>query len=435
MKTIVEFFMCFLTHIVDIIVFSKLVDQKTKINIKVIFFIIIFSLIDFFIVLKSGDFLRPIITNLITFILLELIYKKTVSKTIIGTVFVFLGYVIPELIVIIIFYGILNVNENFIFNNPIGILISNISIIIIYLSLINIKKLTKVINRIIEWYDDKRIINTIINTLFAIILCFALIYNISHDYVNNINDIALIMLILIGMVLFISGFFKEKSFNIKLEEDNVALVKYSKIYKDEVNSKGKLLHEYNNQLLMLKGMLKNKKINEANTFVNTLLDKYENTCENDWIYKLEKLPNSYINDYITLKIAEMYNEGIVVLLEIDEDLNDDLIWKNAYKYIQEFTQILGVIFDNALQATKLLEDKQIIIEIKNNEDNIEFDISNTYSSNIDFEVVFNEGYSTKGNDHGYGLSLVKDIINNNNNFMNEREINGKFYVQKVSIKK
>ena len=435
MKIIVEFAVCLLTHILDVIVFSKIINQKTKINIKIILFIIIFSLIDFFIGLNSVGVLKSIVTNIITFMLLKLIYKKTISKTIIGTVFVFLGYVIPELLVILIFYGALNVNESFILINPVGILLSNLSIFIFYLILINIKKITKLVNRIIEWYDDKKIVNTAINTLLVIVLCFTLLNNLSHDYVKNINDMATIMITIIGMIIFISGFFKEKSFNIKLEEDNDALVKYSKIYKDEVNSKGKLLHEYNNQLLMLKGMLKNKKINEANTFVNTLLDKYENTSENDWIFKLEKLPDSYINDYITLKIAEMNNEGITVVLEIDEDLKDDLIWTNAYKYIQEFTQILGVIFDNATQATKLLEEKQIIIEIKNNSDNIEFDVSNTYSPNIDFEIVFNEGYSSKGSDHGYGLSLVKDIINNNSVFTNEREINGKFYVQKVSIKK
>ena len=60
-------------------------------------------------------------------------------------------------------------------------------------------------------------------------------------------------------------------------------------------------------------------------------------------------------------------------------------------------------------------------------------ISNTYKGRIDLENMYNRGYTTKENGHGYGLSLVKEILNKNKKFKNEKSICGNVFIQKIKL--
>ena len=98
-------------------------------------------------------------------------------------------------------------------------------------------------------------------------------------------------------------------------------------------------------------------------------------------------------------------------------------------------QILGVYLDNAIEAAEKASDKQIVIEFVNEKDNIRFSLSNSYNGSIKFDEIDKEGYSTKGKGRGVGLALVNEIIAGNSLLKQTREINGKFFVQNLYIKK
>ena len=64
-----------------------------------------------------------------------------------------------------------------------------------------------------------------------------------------------------------------------------------------------------------------------------------------------------------------------------------------------------------------------------------FSLSNNYKDKINISEVDMKGYTTKGFGHGYGLSLVKDILSKNDVLTQKRELNGIYFVQKLYIKK
>lgn len=86
--------------------------------------------------------------------------------------------------------------------------------------------------------------------------------------------------------------------------------------------------------------------------------------------------------------------------------------------IYEFARILGILLDNAIEASCECEEKTINItfrnDIKNNRQLIT--IENTYNNkDIDTEKIFEKGISQKENHTGLGLWEVRKILKKNNN--------------------
>ena len=285
----------------------------------------------------------------------------------------------------------------------------------------------------INWCDNNRIIKLVINSLLLLALCYLIISSVA--LIKEIQNYgALFLIILLNIIIFVIGFFNEKSNNNQLTIKYDNLLDYVKDYELEVVEKGKAIHEHKNQLAVIDDMIlkSNKKLKE---YVSEKLDKVSKLDDNVWLEKLTNLPTGGTKGLVYLKIKKMLDNNISIYVEIDDALKTKNKWNNVSKYLEDYTRILGVYLDNAIEASIESKDKQIIIEFIDNEDNIEFILSNTYKGRINVEEIDKEKYSTKGKGRGYGLSLVKDIVEKNKLISQSREINGKFYVQKLFIKK
>jgi two-component system sensor histidine kinase AgrC len=67
------------------------------------------------------------------------------------------------------------------------------------------------------------------------------------------------------------------------------------------------------------------------------------------------------------------------------------------------------------------------------DDNINIILANTFK-NINLDELEEKGYSTKGENRGIGLYLVKEIIKHSNTIKKETSIINNFFVQKIIIK-
>ena len=85
------------------------------------------------------------------------------------------------------------------------------------------------------------------------------------------------------------------------------------------------------------------------------------------------------------------------------DLDEDLVIK--------ICKILGVFLDNAIEAVKGLKKKQIAVEMYAIDNDLCIDITNNFKGNLDINKISEAKYTTKGDGHGYGLTLVNQIIN------------------------
>jgi len=433
LEVVSSFIIYFITHLLDCSVFSKLIGTKFKIDIKFIVLISIFSFLNIYAGLQYGSLVKLIITNLITFILFLLIYKQTMYKTLIGTIFTFIGVVLSESFFSVIAFEIFNINTISFMNSLFGLIVINFSIFIIYLLIFKIKFVVSFISKIMKWYEESKLLNLISLFIIVISICYVIGYKIIFD-IFALNITFLLFNILVGIIIFIGGYFKEKSSNNKLTIEYDQLLDYVKTYEEEVVDKSKKQHEYKNQLIIIDDMIP-KTNRKAKDYLKKVLNNVEDITDNDWLVKLKNLPSGGIKGLVHFKIKKMIENKISVYIDVDKKLSKKDNWVNVDKNLEDVSRILGVYLDNAIEAASKAKDKQIIIEFINGEDSIEFVLSNSYSGNISFAELDKEGYSTKGKNRGVGLSLVKDIIKNNKLLEQSREINGKFYVQKLYIKK
>ena len=155
------------------------------------------------------------------------------------------------------------------------------------------------------------------------------------------------------------------------------------------------------------------------------------------VNNLESLnPNSINSTAVYSVLANKYykadNLGIKISLESFIDFN------NLYMGIYEFTRILGILMDNAIEATSECDNKYIHVEIRNDfsRNRQLLIIENTYKNiDVDIEKIYEKGYSTKPHNTGLGLWEVENILKKHKNITRFTSKDDKLFKQQIEIYK
>ena len=219
-------------------------------------------------------------------------------------------------------------------------------------------------------------------------------------YFNRTNFVILIMLVII-----VYYFFRNKS----LKKKYNLLFKCVEDYEKIIDDQGMKNHEYNNQLLVLKGYIDNKK--ELNEYLNTIILDHK-TGQNYKIRQLSIFPNSGIKELIYNKILKMKEMNIKSYVYVTEEFRDEFVKFNL-NMNRDLSKLLGVFIDNAIDASNQSNKKEVVLDFKKEGNYIICKISNTYKDDIDVSLLEKHGYTSKGIGHGFGLQIVRDIIKHN----------------------
>ena len=341
--------------------------------------------------------------------------------TIVYEIFVF----IIEIILSIVFVSLtnLNLNENY----PLLTLIFSIidSLLIYLISRIKfINKIILKINKIVSKKQYEFFYMIIIMLLIGIMLVYNG-YNFKKDLSFYINASMIIFVFITFLYIIYRNIQNEK-----LETNYNEMMDYVQKYEKIINEQGKKNHEYNNQLMVIKGYSHNpKKLEE---YLDLIINEHK--CgQNYTIRELSYFPDGGIKGLIYHKISKMEENNIKYFLFIDKNIKDIFEEKFDLKTYQDITKLLGVFLDNAIEATMLSDKKEVEIDFKKQDDCIIMDISNTFNNKNDIKQIGKKGFTTKGFGHGYGLSIVKDINKHNNNIETFNDIEDDKFKQTTII--
>lgn len=411
-------------------IFSKWFHRNFYINIKVLIFGILLGLLYIILDYYSNVVIRSIIFNIALCFLIKNIYKESWTKTILGILFIFILFITSELVYCIAYAYIFKFNMEFITTNSIGIIVSNF--IMIMLSVIFSFIIANLVKGIINWYSENKTVKLVLLTSVAF---FVLEYLMYQNFVG-INDIFYFIganLFFAGILIFIVGFFKEKSRNNELFTKYDSLFNYVKTYEKISIDKSKKQHEYKNQLILIKEMIESND-KKSLKYVEKLLKIEDKNESSIFVDKLVNIPEGGLKGFILFKVDKMIEKGITVAINASPELSDKDLWENVDNELQDVSRAIGVYLDNAIEAAMEAERKFIIIDIDKIDNDLVFTFSNTYDNSVDISKIDKDGYSTKGKNRGHGLPLINDIISKNNRLEQIREINGIYYVQKLIVK-
>ncbi len=156
-----------------------------------------------------------------------------------------------------------------------------------------------------------------------------------------------------------------------------------------------------------------------------------NDCHNS--NNLSKLNPTLINNPAIYNIlANKYyiaeNNNIKINLDVMLDLNQLNI------KIYELSRILGILLDNAIEASKECTEKNINISFKQDKYKQILIIENTYNNKqISIEKIFEKDYTTKPHNTGLGLWEVRKILNKNTNLNLYTSKNNEYFSQQLEI--
>lgn len=194
-------------------------------------------------------------------------------------------------------------------------------------------------------------------------------------------------------------------------------------------------HENKNEFLTIRNMIKDN--NDKNTVVKYIDKLVDNKIkDNDKIMKkTAKIPEGGLRATIYSKLCLMDKLKIKYNLNISREVRTTDLINLDEDLVLKICKILGVFLDNAIEAVKKLKKKEISIEMYTLEDSLCIDITNNFKGNLDLDKISNAKYTTKGDGHGYGLTLVNNILSEEpNRLENEKSINRDTFTQTLKIK-
>ena len=167
-------------------------------------------------------------------------------------------------------------------------------------------------------------------------------------------------------------------------------------------------------------------------YYNDLLDDCKKV-NNLAVLNPELINNPAIYSLLTSKYHQAESLGIEMNFEVFLDLKS----LNVKTY--DLSRILGILLDNAIEASSKCDEKIINIIIrKDNKANRQlFIIENTYlNKDVNTDRIFEKGYTSKsedGKNHGLGLWEVRQILNKNNNLNLFTTKDDKLFKQQLEI--
>ncbi|AMG63548.1 MULTISPECIES: quorum-sensing sensor histidine kinase AgrC [Staphylococcus] len=265
----------------------------------------------------------------------------------------------------------------------------------------------------------------------------AIFYLYSLKFQQTYQEWKLFALLFIGILIFLAIFIIVITFSVHREMQYKRNLKEIETYYEYTlqiesinNEMRKFRHDYVNILSTMSEFIREDDMPGLREYFNdNIVSMKDNLQMNSIkINGTDKLKVRAIKGLVTTKILQAQEKNIPISIEVPE------LIEHIEMNTVDLSRVIGIIIDNAIEASESLEDALIRIAFIKNEDSVLFIVMNKCSDTTPkIHELFQENFSTKGKNRGLGLSNLKEITDATPNTLLDTTIDNGYFIQKVEI--
>lgn len=409
--------------------FLTILNISSTFKNKLIYVVItsIFSLLSSYIIPSPFNIC---INYLMFFILILLIFKTSKIKSLVAVVISTSIFGIISTLILNPYLTLLKITSEQLSNTPLYYMLYLTIMYFICFIIILILKFKDIKIALIEDIDKKNkqiiSINLIIGIITIIIQACITFYYIDRLPVIITFLSFLSLLAYFGISIYSLTRILKLNLTTKKLENAEEYNKTLHILHDSVRG---FKHDFDNIVTTIGGYIKTNDMEGLEKYYTELVDDCQK-INNLYVLNPEIINNPGIYNLLTNKYYEAESKGIKVNMTFLLDLS------TLKMKIYEFARILGILLDNAIEASSECTEKIINITFRNDEKNNRqlIIIENTYNNkDVDTTRIFGKGITEKENHTGLGLWEVQNILKKNNNLSLFTSKNNKFFSQQLEI--
>ena len=430
--SIIFFLLSFIEASVSMLLFTTIFDMKSSRKSKIIYVFlvaIVGSIIRIFIPDPFGSFIN------ILFILcsIKFVFKASWLKALLSEFVMIALSSVLELFMFKFYQTVLNIPYDNVMTFPIYRILFTLSIYLCIYILYRIIRYFK-FNIKLENMTRKNKVLFVINTLLGILAIgtqFYLIVFYSDKMPIYITITSILSLLAYFVISFYSLLSTDKLDTTTRDLEEAQL--YNKTLTILHDSIRGFKHDFHNIVQSIGGYADRGDLEGLRVYYRQLLQDCGRT-NNLTALNPEVINNPAIYNVLATKYHKADEIGVQINLGIFINLNEI----EKHMKIYEFTRILGILLDNAIEAAAECENKIIHVSFRKeqNRRRLLVIIDNTYKNkDINVDKIYEKDFSTKSKETNSGLGLweVRQILKKNNNLNLFTTKSEEFFSQQFEI--
>ena len=367
-------------------------------------------------------------------VLVYFIFKTNILKSILAEILPYVAFILVGSILINIYLLISNVPAHIVLTVPIHkIIYSLMQYIIVYLIYIFCNHFDINLS-LTNSLGKKNSIILLINLIVGII-ALAIQSYLATTYADSLSLTVSISSVLVLLIYFlISMYSLSRTSKLEITTENLEEERlYNKTLTILYDNIRVFKHDFNNIVQSIGGYISTNNMDGLKDYYSGLMEDCKKV-NNLAVLNPELINNPAVYSLLTSK----YHKAEELNIKMNFEVFLDLETLNIKTY--DLTRMLGILLDNAIEASSKCTEKTINITIrKDNKANRQlFVIENTYTNkDINIDRIFEKGYTSKkeedNKNHGLGLWEVRKILSKNNNLNLFTTKNKEFFKQQLEI--
>lgn len=426
------FFLCLIEAYVNMCLFTTILNINSSKRNKIIY-VISFAVVGFILRILLPDPFGTLFNMIYGMLLIKFVLKTSFLKSIFAEFIPIFIMSALELFIFKFYLKIFNLDYENLMNIPFYRFISTLTI---YFILYLIYKLIKYIkfNINLDILSKKNKILFIVSAILGLCVIGTQLYLISYYSDTLPVIITLVSIFGLASYLFLSLYSMLNVTKLEITTRDLEVQHWhNKELQDMHDNLRTFKHDFNNIIQSIGGYLDKDDMDGLRKYYTGLLADCKITVN------LAALDPNVINSPAIYNIlsSKYYkaNENNIVM-NIESFLNLKEIEDNMKIY--EFIRMFGILLDNAIEAAKECNKKEINVYFRKelNRHRLLIIVENTYKNkDVNIDKIFEKNYTSKNDkeSHGLGLYEVRKILSRNNNLNLFTTKNSEYFRQQLEI--